>query len=107
MWKNTKELALSEVEPIERAVGQVHGRRRLCVGWQNERLVVGAFGRTPLQHSSKSQFVSTVGAHRQHLERGEASPFRIGHGIVNPPAASFTVLVFLFNPDERTPAQVF
>jgi hypothetical protein len=43
--KYEKELALSEVEPFERAIGWMHGRRLLCVGWQNERLVVGALCR--------------------------------------------------------------
>jgi len=34
---------LRGVEPVERAIGRMHGRRLLCVGWQNERMVVGAF----------------------------------------------------------------
>jgi len=73
---------LRGMESFERAIGRMHGRRLLCVGWQNERLVVGAFCRgvqlnaltTPLQYSPKSQFVSTVTAPCQHLERDEGKP---------------------------------
>ncbi len=29
---------LRRMEPFERAIGRVHGRRLLCVGWQNKRV---------------------------------------------------------------------
>jgi len=65
-----KGFLLRRVERFERAIGRVHGRRLLCVGWQNERMVVGAFCRgvrpnaltTPLQYNPKKRFVKSRSA---------------------------------------------
>ena len=86
---------LRGVERFERAIGRMHCRRLLCVGWQNERLVVWAFCRgvqlnaltTPLQYRPNNKFVSTaVSPHLAGtLSAGRAAgPFPIGHGFVSP-----------------------
>ena len=41
-WQNAEKDFCSG-EWSQRAIGRVHGRRLLSVGWQNERMVVGAF----------------------------------------------------------------
>ena len=45
---------LRGVEPCERGIGRMHGRRLLCVGWQNERLAVGAFSTLMRGHPRRS-----------------------------------------------------
>jgi hypothetical protein len=91
------------VEPVERAIGRVHGRRLLLrwlakravgrrgvlLGRSTERpydaLTVGRpYSIDPTTNLCQQQLARTANT----LSAGRASPSRIGHGIVNPLAAS-------------------
>jgi hypothetical protein len=55
-WQNAENGFCSEVEPFERAIGRVHGRRLLCAGWQNEWV------NDKQKYSSKKRFVNSRSA---------------------------------------------
>jgi hypothetical protein len=70
---------LREVEPFERAIGRVHGRRLLCVGWQNKRMVVGAFCRgVQVNYRAASGAASKSLKEKPHAaSREESDPTRL------------------------------